>query len=175
MEKPKKLPKLSKKQKDFVKDYVLSGNGQESALNNYNIKGKDKENIARSIASENLTKPNVALAIEIKTETLKSALEKKGITPDKIADKINVLLDASKPIFKNNNATGEIEQVGEEIDYIAVDKGLKHAKEIYGVEDSDKPKENIYNFFFEPKFQQNIRNFDENLKNLILNKDETNK
>jgi len=159
MEKPKKLPKLTKKQRGFVKDYVLSGNGQESALNNYNIEGKDKENIARAIASENLTKPNVVKAIEIKTETLKSALEKKGITPDKIADKINVLLDA------------EDLETGKK-DYTAIDKGLKHAKDIYGVEDSEKPKDaNIYNFFFEPKFQQNIRNFDENLKNLILNKD----
>jgi hypothetical protein len=128
-------------------------------LNNYDIEGKDKGNIARSIASENLTKPNVIQAIEIKQQTLKSALEKKGITPEKIADKINVLLDAT---------TGE----NEKPDVNAIDKGLKHAKEIYGVEDSEKPKENTYNFFFEPKFQQNIRNFDENLKNLILQKDD---
>jgi len=154
----KKLPKLSKKQSGFVNDYVLTGNGTQSALNNYDIEGKNPEKIASALAVENLGKPSIALAIEIKQQTLKSALEKKGITPEKIADKINVLLDAT---------TGE----NEKPDVNAIDKGLKHAKEIYGVEDSDKPKENTYNFFFEPKFQQNIRNFDENLKNLILNKD----
>lgn len=166
----KKLPKLTKKQRGFVKDYVLSGNGQESALNNYEIKAKNKENIARAIASENLTKPNVALAIEIKQETLKSALEKKGITPEKIADKINVLLEASKPIFKNNNSTGEIEQVGEEIDYTAIDKGLKHATAIYGVENTDdKPKsQTTYNFIFNSETQEKIKAINEAIKSKLI-------
>ncbi len=95
-------------------------------------------------------------AIEIQRETLRSALEKKGITPEKIANKINVLLEAT---------VGE----NEKPDINAIDKGLKHATNIYGVEELDKPKEaNVYNFFFEPKFQQNIKNYDENFKNQIL-------
>ncbi len=105
---------------------------------------------------------------------LRKALEEEGINSKKIAEKINVLLEASKPIFKNNNSTGEIEQVGEEIDYTAVDKGLKHATAIYGITDPEKPKEaNVYNFFFEPTFQKNIKNYDENFKNQILNAQET--
>ncbi len=153
----KKLQKLSKKQKDFVDLYAHTGNGQESALKAYEIESKDAGNVARAIASENLTKPNIIEAIKVKRETLKSALEKEGITPIYIAQKINVLLTA---VDKEGNT-----------DYTAIDKGLKHATNIHGVEDLDKPKENVYNFFFEPKFQQNIRNYDENFKNQLLNKD----
>lgn len=156
-QKQKKLQKLSKKQKDFVDLYVHTGNGQESALKAYEIESKDAANVARAIASENLTKPNIIEAIEVKRETLKSALEKEGITPTYIAQKVNTLLTAVDD--KGNS------------DYTAIDKGLKHATNIYGVEDLDKPKENIYNFFFEPKFQQNIRNYDENFKNQLLNND----
>lgn len=53
---------LTVKQKKFVKAYVATdGNGQESAKVSYNVK---TDNAARSIASENLTKPNVKFAIE---------------------------------------------------------------------------------------------------------------
>lgn len=55
---------LTPKQKRFVKDYLDTGNGTEAALNNYDIQGRNKENIAASIASENLTKPNIVKAIE---------------------------------------------------------------------------------------------------------------
>lgn len=161
MEKTQQQPKkkrLSKKQKGFVKDYILSGNGELSALNNYEIEGKDKENIARSIASQNLTKLNVIEAIEKGQETLKSALQKKGITPEKIADKINVLLDA------------EDLETGKK-DYTAIDKGLKHAKEIYGVESiEDKPKTNTtYNFIFNEDTQGKIKELNEAIKNKLLN------
>lgn len=54
---------LTKKQKGFVKDYIKTGNGQVAALQNYEIEGTDPENTARSIASENLTKPNIVNAI----------------------------------------------------------------------------------------------------------------
>ena len=167
----KKLPKLTKKQRGFVNDYVISENGEQSALNNYEIEAKDKGNVARSIASENLTKPNIVSAINIKRKSLKEALIDEGVNEEKIAQKVNDLLEAKKDIYKNNNKTGEIEKVGEEIDYNAIDKGLKHATNIYGIEDiNTKPKENVYNFYFEPQFQQNIKNYDENIKSLIRNK-----
>ena len=67
-------------------------------------------------------------------------------------------MEASKPIFKNDNSTGEIEQVGEEIDYTAIDKGLKHATNIYGIEDLDKPKStNVYNFIFNEQFREKVK------------------
>ncbi len=52
--------RLSKKQKGFIKDYVATGNGTQAALNHYDVKN---ENVARSIASENLTKPAIMDAI----------------------------------------------------------------------------------------------------------------
>ena len=52
---------LTKKQKNFVKEYVKTGNGQNSALKSYNV---SNENVARNIASENLTKPNILKSIQ---------------------------------------------------------------------------------------------------------------
>jgi len=155
--KPKKLPKLTKKQNGFVDDYVLTGNGTQSALNNYDIEGKNPEKIASALAVENLGKPSVALAIEIKQETLKSALIKKGITPEKIADKINVLLDAT---------TGE----NEKPDVNAIDKGLKHTKDIYGIENPDeKPKsQTTYNFIFNSETQEKINAINETIKAKLI-------
>ena len=64
---------LTVKQKKFVKAYVATdGNGQESAKAVYDV---NSDTVARSIASENLTKPNIKYAIE-------QALEKHGITMD---------------------------------------------------------------------------------------------
>lgn len=160
----KKLPKLTKKMRGFVNDYVLEENGVKASLNNYNIGSKggkmteeNKINIANAIAVENLQKPIIQEAIQNKRKTLKEALVEEGIDEKYIAKKVNILLTA----VTEKGMT----------DYTAVDKGLKHAKEIYGVEDSDKPKENVYNFFFDPKFQQNIKNYDQHLKEQILNKD----
>jgi phage terminase small subunit len=64
---------LTVKQKKFVKAYVATdGNGQEAAKQVYDVK---TDGVARSIASENLTKPNVRFAIE-------QSLEKHQITMD---------------------------------------------------------------------------------------------
>ncbi len=149
-----KLPKLSKQDIVFVKKLVETGKLTKSAQEAYKL---DNARYATQKALKQVAKDSITEAIEVKRKTLKEALVEKGITEDKIADKINVLLDA------------EDVESGKK-DYTAIDKGLKHAKEIYGVEDSDKPKENVYNFFFEPKFQQNIKNYDQNLKEQILNK-----
>lgn len=148
--KQKKLPKLTKKQRGFVEDYVLTGNGQKAALNNYDIEAKDPESVARSIASENLTKPNVALAVEIQTETLKSALQNQKVTPEKIAKKIDSLLENSDPN--------------------AIDKGLKHAINIYGIEDlNEKPKTNTtYNFIFNAETQEKVREIEATIKAQLI-------
>jgi len=166
---PKKLQRLTKKQRGFVEHYVATGNASEAVKKNYNV---SNDLTARVMGSENLTKPNVAQAIEIKQTSLKSALEKQGITPEKIAERIDILLHASKPIYKNNNSTGEIEQVGEEIDYTAVDKGLKHATNIYGVIDpDDKPKQTntTYNFIFSNEVQDKVKEINETIKEKLIN------
>lgn len=51
---------LTKKQKGFVKDYVRTGHGTKSALNNYDT---TDERVAQAIASENLSKPIIQKAI----------------------------------------------------------------------------------------------------------------
>lgn len=51
---------LTKKQKGFIKDYLKTGIGEVAVKNNYDVKD---DNTARSIASENLTKPNIVKAI----------------------------------------------------------------------------------------------------------------
>lgn len=51
-----KKPKLTRKQKIFVEEYLETGNGVRSALKAYNT---TSERVAASIASENLTKPDI--------------------------------------------------------------------------------------------------------------------
>ena len=55
---------LSRKQVGFLNDYLDTGNGTQAALKNYNIRGKNKENIAAAIAKENLTKPQIKEVLE---------------------------------------------------------------------------------------------------------------
>lgn len=51
---------LTKKEKGFIKDIIETGNGTKAALNNYDT---EDENVAASIASENLRKPKIQNAI----------------------------------------------------------------------------------------------------------------
>lgn len=64
-EKKQKLPRLTKKQKDFAKAYLETGNGRQAALKAYDT---DSPNTAGALASENLTKPNIRAYLESKAE-----------------------------------------------------------------------------------------------------------
>jgi len=119
------------------------------------VYGEKDENYARVKAHRLLMKDNVNQEIVEVKETLKSALERKGITPEKIADTICELLDAK-------------DQSGNK-DYTAKDKGLKHALSIHGVEDPDKPKSNTtYNFIFNSETQEKIREINEAIKSKLI-------
>ena len=143
-----KLPKLTKKQRGFVKDYVKDENGTKAVINNYDVKD---ESVAASISTENLRKPYIAEAIEIKRKSLKEALIEEGIDEKKIAQTVKVLIDARDE--KGNK------------DFTAIDKGLKHATNIYGVEDLEKPKQqNTYNFIFNSETQKDIKDLNEKIK-----------
>lgn len=146
--KEKKLPKLTKRRKGFVKDYVETGNGAEAARRNFNV---SNDNSARAVASELLTFPNVAQAIEIEEKSLRQALEEQGVTKQKIALKVNELLDNKDPN--------------------AIDKGLKHALAINGVTpDEEKPKGNTtYNILFSAETQADIREIENRIKTKLLN------
>lgn len=64
---PKKKRKLTKKERGFVKDYVLTENGTQSVLKNYDAKNAK---VASVIAVENLAKPRIQEAIEEKKKTI---------------------------------------------------------------------------------------------------------
>lgn len=151
----KKLPKLTKKQRGFVKDYVKDENGTQAALKNYNTTDYKTASV---IAAENLDKPSIQVAIEIKRKSLKDALIEEGIDEKYLAQKVNVLLKA-------------VDEKGQ-VDYTAVDKGLKHATSIYGVEDpSDKPKtNNTYNFIFSPEIQSDVKEIEARIKAKLIQK-----
>jgi len=91
---------LTVKQKKFVKAYVANdGNGQEAAKAVYNVAN---DNVARNIASENLTKPNVKEAVE-------QALIKHEITIDAAIKPIADGLKAYKySDIKDQSASGEL-------------------------------------------------------------------
>lgn len=74
------MPKLTIKQRRFVKAYVETGNGSQAALQAYNTTPE----VAPKIASENLLKPDIRQAVD-------QALVKSGLTLDLIADEIKGL------------------------------------------------------------------------------------
>lgn len=107
-----------------------------------------------------LTSPGFQDALQ---ETgLRAALLRQGVTPQKIAAKIDLLLEASDPDGDD--------------DFTAIDKGLKHATAIYGVLD-EKPKSNqtnTYNFIFSPETKNAVEEIEAKIKARLLEHDQTN-
>lgn len=87
--------KLTKKQKGFIKEYVKTGNGTESAKNNYDIQ---KDNTAAAIAYENLRKPHIQNAIKSIADRI----------PDELLEKVHLEgLNATRTIKVDNIDTLE--------------------------------------------------------------------
>jgi hypothetical protein len=86
---------------------------------------------------------------------LRKALELQGINPQKIAEKIDVLLEAT-------------DKLGQD-DYTAIDKGLKHATAIYGI--TELPEKNVggntYNFFFNKTVQNEVKTMEDRIKSML--------
>lgn len=154
--KQKSLQKLTKQDISFVEKVVETGKLTRSAQEAY---GLENQRYATQKAQRLIAKDSIIEAIEVKRKTLKQALIDKGITETKIADRINVLLDAT--IGENDKP-----------DVNAIDKGLKHAKEIYGVEDSEQTKQggNTYNFIFSPEVQTEVKAIDSRIKEMLTKK-----
>jgi len=141
---PKK--KLTKKQQDFVDDYVINGNGTRAAQKAYDV---NKYETAAVIATENLNKPNVAEAVEAGRLSLKEALAKQGVTPEKIAEKVDHLLNSDNDKF--------------------VDKGIAHATKIYGVaEEGGQGNQNTYNFIFSKEIQDEVNEIEARIKSKLI-------
>lgn len=121
----------TKKQKGFAKTYIETGNGTQAALAHYNTKDPD---VAKSIASENLTKPNVRALIEdfaekaaknvqiladtaenetVRLNANKDVLDRAGYKPIERTMNVNVEVEASEEIKelakKLNELKGEVE------------------------------------------------------------------
>jgi phage terminase small subunit len=125
-----KPKKLTVKQTKFVKAYVASdGNGQEAAKAVYDVK---TDGVARSIASENLTKPNIKDAIE-------KALIKHNITIDAALAPIADGLTATKEQYTEHG-------VVETKDHSTRLKASGMALKLMGAEKTDEGKGNIINF-----------------------------
>jgi len=83
---------LTPKQEKFVKEYLDSGNGTKAALEVYDT---DNPRVAASIASENLTKPNIQKYLEdiaVKAATRVEQLMEQS-------ENLTVALGASKDIL----------------------------------------------------------------------------
>lgn len=153
--KPKLQEKLSKQDLIFVDKVVETGKLTQSVINAYGIEDPKYASVK---AQRLIAKDSIMNAIEVKRESLKTALENEGITPSYIAEKVNVLLKA-----KDDRG---------QTDFTAVDKGLKHALSIHGVEDAEKPKsQSIYNFIFNTEAQAKIKEMEEQIKAKLKNPD----
>lgn len=116
--------KLTKKQRGFIQDYAATGNGTKSALKNYDTKD---ENTAAMIASDNLTKPKIQLAL------------KDMFDDNFLAEKHRALLNKKQTIHHYDEVNKEPTLIRtNEIDSYAVKAGLELAYKIKGSFATDK-------------------------------------
>lgn len=122
------MEELTKKQKVFVKEYAKTDNGTQSALKAYNTKDYST---AGNIASENLNKPKIIAVLKTLAERI----------PDDLLEKVHLEgLQAGKHIYKNNNESGEIDDLGVEPDYAVRHKYLDSAYKLKGAYEADEQK-----------------------------------
>lgn len=159
-----KLPKLTKKQRGFVKDYVISENGTQAAKKNYNV-GNDLT--AAVIASENLNKPYIAEAIE----NLKKSIAD-GIPDDLLLQKHLEGLDATSVRFTPEGEQIDVDDYAIRHKYI--ESAYKLKKLIGGDETPVKPAiGNTYNFIFSAEAQEEIKAMEAKIKERLLQKNDS--
>lgn len=146
------LPKLTRQDEKFVEKVIETGNLTLATQESYGI---EDPNYAGVKGHRLIRKDKIINAIEVKRKSLKQALLDKGINEDYLADKVNVLLNA-------------IDDKGNE-DYTAIDKGLKHATNIYGIEDPfEKGKvNNTYNFLFTKQVKDEVNQIESIIKSKL--------
>jgi len=149
--KPKKREKkLSRKDLLFVEKVVEDGNISKAVREVYDVQDPKYAFVKGNRLMEN---DSIANAVEVKRMSLKEALIEQGINEKKIALKVDELLDSEDPN--------------------AIDKGLKHATNIYGVVEASKSEGgNTYNFLFSPETQADIKLLEDKIKARLLNKND---
>lgn len=154
--KARPLKPLKLKEVAFVDKIVGNGGNKTKAVQE--VYGIESEGYAYNKGTRLMQKPEIALAVEQKTLSLKEALVKSGITGEKIAEKVNVLLEAKKD---------------GEPDYTAIDKGLAHATKIHGVLENEKPQgATTYNLIFSAPVQEKVKIIDAEIKSMLANTDD---
>lgn len=130
----------------FVKEMAKTGKKAPSAKKAYGVKDSKYANIKATRKMENAV---IATAIEDERLSLKDALQNQGITKEKIAKKVDELLEGES--------------------YKSVDAGLRHATAIYGVQEETKPQNNNYTFIFNSETQEEIKKVEAIIKQKLLN------
>lgn len=100
---------LTKKQKGFVKDIARTGNATRASLNNYDIKSKNKENVAGVIGNENLRKPKIKEALKPILEQYEKELQdilKAMALKNKDTEQYQVLVKAADTVQKQIQLLG---------------------------------------------------------------------
>ena len=141
-----KKPKLTKKQRGFVKDYLKTGNATEAARNNYNV---TTDGSARAVGSETLALPNVKSTIaELLSDDDLARVHQEGLA-------------ATAVRFTPEGEQIEVPDYSTRHKYL--DSGYK-IKKLYGSETPDAPRVVNYNFINMPKVQEKVRTFEEQIK-----------
>ena len=113
---------LTKKQEGFVKDYLETGNGSLAIKKNYDV---STDETARSMASENLTKPNIQAYLESRAEKAAEMV----FEISQHGENDSVKLNASKDILDRAGYKPVERSVNLKVDYDMNDAKLK---EIHG-------------------------------------------
>ncbi len=119
-------PRLTLKQRNFVNEYIESGNATEAAMRVYNPK---KRATARAIGSENLTKPNIRTYLD------KAASEAVAMVYElsQGAKSEMVRLNASKDLLDRAGYKPLMEEVNYESKADAIEKLKQQLKELFGM------------------------------------------
>ena len=111
--------KLTAKQQRFVEEYLVDPNGRQAAM-----RAGYSANTARAIASENLTKPNIALAIQraraqarehanVSREMVVRGLYEAATTPDASwGNRIISPFRGARPFSINSFPDGSLDNLG---------------------------------------------------------------
>jgi len=101
VKKPAKPRKLTPKQQQFVNEYLKTGNGAQSASKVYNIGGRhgisensSADNVAGTIANQNLNKPIIQQAIE-------GRMKARELSADFVIEEL--LRDATDEVYREKN------------------------------------------------------------------------
>jgi len=119
------MNKLTKKEKNFVKEYVKTGHGVESVLKTYDTKDYST---AGNIASENLKKPKIIDAIMSIAERI----------PDELLEKVHLEGLVATKISSIRKLTPDGPEDIEEPDYATRHKYLDSAYKLKGSYAPDK-------------------------------------